>query len=133
MCDTSLEGTHKGMPLHICPMEIKNVHAELAAHPEGSFLNVVAFNGSHVGACNITGVSPVWEMHPDTDEWFYILEGEFEMTLLDGETPQHVVVEAGSTFVVPKGIWHKPGAPKGSKFMYLTPGQTLHSDDPRED
>ncbi len=114
-------------------MEVKNVAAELAANPEGSFLNLVAFNGSHVGACSITGVSPVWEMHPDTDEWFYILEGEFEMTLLDGETPTCVVAEAGSTFVVPKGIWHKPGAPKGSKFMYLTPGETLHSDkeDPR--
>lgn len=115
-------------------MEIKNVAAELAAHPEGSFLDVVPFNGGHIGACSITGVSPVWEMHPDTDEWFYILEGEFEMTLLTGETPQHVVVEAGSTFVVPKGVWHKPGASKGSKFMYLTPGQTLHSekDDPRD-
>lgn len=97
-------------------------------------MDIVPFNGSNIGACSITGVSPVWEMHPDTDEWFYILEGEFEMTLLDGETHQHVVVEAGSTFVVPKGIWHKPGAPKGSKFMYLTPGQTLHSekDDPRD-
>ncbi|MEL6232390.1 MAG: cupin domain-containing protein [Cyanobacteria bacterium J06627_3] len=115
-------------------MEVKNVTAELAAHPEGSFLDIVPFNGNHIGACSITGASPVWEMHPDTDEWFYILEGEFEMTLLTGENPQHVVAEAGSTFVVPKGIWHKPGAPKGSKFMYLTPGQTLHSDqdDPRD-
>ncbi|NEQ55852.1 MAG: cupin domain-containing protein [Leptolyngbya sp. SIO3F4] len=114
-------------------MEVKNVAAELATNPDGSFLNIVPFNGNHIGACSITGVSPVWEMHPDTDEWFYILEGEFEMTLLSGETPQHIVAEAGSTFVVPKGIWHKPGAPKGSKFMYLTPGQTLHSDqdDPR--
>ena len=114
-------------------MEIKNIYAQLAAQPEGSFLDVVAFNGSHVSACSITGVSPVWEMHPDTDEWFYILEGEFEITLLEGEIPQHVVAEAGSTFVVPKGIWHKPGAPRGSKFMYFTPGQTLHSDqdDPR--
>lgn len=115
-------------------MEVKNVAAELAAHPEGSFLNVVPFNGSHIGACSITGVSPVWEMHPNTDEWFYILEGEFEITLLNGDTPQRVVVEAGATFVVPQGIWHKPGAPKGSKFMYFTPGQTLHSDqdDPRK-
>ena len=114
-------------------MEVKNVAAELAAHPEGSFLNVVPFNGSHIGACSITGVSPVWEMHPDTDEWFYILEGEFEMTLLTGEIPEQIVAVAGSTFVVPKGIWHKPGAPKEAKFMYLTPGQTLHSDqdDPR--
>ena len=115
-------------------MKIKDVGSELAANPEGSFLNLVAFNGSHVGACSITGVSPIWEMHPDTDEWFYILDGEFEMTLLDEETPTQVIAEAGSTFVVPKGIWHKPGAPKGSKFMYITPGQTLHSDrdDPRK-
>ncbi|MEM9264325.1 MAG: cupin domain-containing protein [Cyanobacteria bacterium P01_F01_bin.13] len=112
-------------------MDVKNVYSELAANPEGSFLNLVAFNGSHVGPCSITGVSPVWEMHPDTDEWLYILEGEFGMTLLDGETPQHVVAVAGSTFVVPKGIWHKLGAPKGSKFIYLTPGQMLHSEDPR--
>lgn len=114
-------------------MEVKNVYAELAASPDGSFLNVLAFNDSHMSACSITGISPVWEMHPDTDEWFYILEGEFEMTLLNGATPQHVVAAAGSIFVVPKGVWHKPGAPKGAKFMYFTPGQTLHSeqDDPR--
>lgn len=111
-------------------MDIKNVTAELAAHGDGSFLDIVPFNGSHVGACSITGVSPVWEMHPDTDEWFYIIEGEFEITLLAGETPQQFVAKAGSTFVVPKGIWHKPGAPQGAKFMYFTPGQTLHSDDP---
>ncbi|MEM6254319.1 MAG: cupin domain-containing protein [Cyanobacteria bacterium P01_D01_bin.156] len=114
-------------------MEPKNVYTELAAHPEGSFLDIVAFNDSNLGACSITGVSPVWEMHPDTDEWFYILEGEFEMTLLEGEEPQHFKAEAGSTFVIPKGIWHKPGAPEGCKFIYFTPGQTLHSDkdDPR--
>ena len=115
------------------PMEVKNVYSELAASPDGSFLDIVAFNGSNLGACSITGVSPVWEMHPDTDELFYILEGKFEITLLDGDTPKHLTATAGSTFVVPKGIWHKPGAPSGSKFIYLTPGHTLHSDkeDPR--
>lgn len=117
-------------------MEVKNVYSELAANPDGSFLDIVAFNGSHVCGCSITGVSPVWEMHPNTDEWFYILEGQFEITLLDGETPKHkhIVAKAGSTFVVPQGVWHKPGAPNGAKFLYLTPGQTLHSDqeDPRQ-
>ena len=95
---------------------------------------MVQFNGGTVGACSITGTSPVWEMHPDTDEFFYILEGEFEITLLSGEDPEHFIASAGSTFVVPKGIWHKPAAPVGSKFIYLTPGTTLHSEaiGPRE-
>lgn len=114
-------------------MEVINVLSELASNPPETFLNLAQFNGSGVGACDITGTSPVWEMHPDTDEFFFILEGEFEMTLLTGDTPLHVVVPAGSIFVVPQGIWHKPSAPKGSKFMYLTPGTSLHSEeeDPR--
>ena len=114
-------------------MELKNVLTELAANPPSSFLNLVQFNGHAFGSCDITGSSPVWEMHPDTDEFFYIIEGEFEMTLLSGDEPEHCVAPAGSVFVVPKGIWHKPAAPNGSKFLYFTPGQTLHSeaDDPR--
>lgn len=115
-------------------MIVKNVFAELAANPEGAFLDMVSLNGSPVGACSIEGESPVWEMHPDTEEFFYILDGEFELTLLDGDEPSHVVAPAGSTFVVPQGIWHKPAAPNGAKFIYLTPGTSLHSDaeDPRD-
>ncbi len=114
-------------------MEVLDVKQQLARHPEGTFINLLAFNDAHFGACDVSGVSPVWEMHPDTDEFFYILEGQFEMELLDGETSSKHVADAGSMFVVPKGIWHKPGAPGGCKFIHLTPGESLHSeaDDPR--
>ncbi|PZD72145.1 hypothetical protein C1752_04014 [Acaryochloris thomasi RCC1774] len=116
-------------------MEIKNIRSELAVNPAGSFLNIASFNGSIVGACGITGISPVWEMHPDTDEFFYIIEGEFEVTLMQGAEPEHFVAPAGSSFVIPKGVWHKPAAPSGAKFIYLTPGTTLHSEaeDSRQD
>ena len=115
-------------------MEVKNILAELAASPEGTFLDTVDFNGSSFGACRITGVSPVWEMHPDTDEFFYIIDGEFEITLLEECGPSHHRAPAGSAFVVPKGLWHKPGAPNGARFIYFTPGTSLHSEaeDPRE-
>ena len=114
-------------------MDVLNVKQELAKHPEGTFLNLLSFNDDHIGACDVTGVSPVWEMHPDTDEFFFILEGQFEMILLDGKVPSTYVADAGSGFVVPRGIWHKPGAPRGCKFIHLTPGESLHSDadDPR--
>ena len=111
-----------------------DVDALLAAHPQGSFLDVVKFNGHSVGACDITGVSPVWEMHPDTDELFYVLDGEFEITVLTESDEEHHVLQKGQCFVVRKGCWHKPGAPGGARFLYLTPGETLHSEaeDPRQ-
>ncbi len=115
-------------------MNVTDVRKLLAEHPEGSFLDLASFNGTNFGACEVTGVSPGWEMHPDTDEFFYVIEGTVEITLLEDE-PRLYVAPAGSTFVVPTGIWHKPGAPEGAKFLYFTPGQSLYSEseDPRDD
>lgn len=115
-------------------MDITDILSLLKEHPEGSFLNFASFNGKSFGTCSITGVSPVWEMHPDTEEFFYVLEGEIEMILLEGDSPNHYIASAGSAFVVPQGMWHKPAAPNGAKFIYYTPGQSLHCerDDPRE-
>ena len=114
-------------------MDIVDVAALLDSHPQGSFLSLCDFNEHSFGVCDITGESPVWEMHPDTDEFFLILEGYFEVSLLDGDEPSTYTIGAGSTFVVPKGVWHKPAAPDGCKFVYMTPGSSLHSDaaDPR--
>ena len=64
-------------------LEIKNILAELDKHLEGTFLNLIKFNDSTIGACNISGESPIWEMHPDTDELFHIIEGEVQFTLLE--------------------------------------------------
>ena len=119
--------------LEVLQMEVIDINDALSKHPEGTFLDLLAFNDAHFGACDITGVSPVWEMHPDTDEFFFILQGRFEMVLLDGESSSQHVIDAGSCFVVPKGIWHKPGAPDGCQFIHFTPGESLHSEavDPR--
>lgn len=115
-------------------MNVTDVLGLLAGKPEGSFLDFSQFNGRSFGTCCFTGVSPGWEMHPDTDEFFYVIEGTVEITLLE-DIPQLYVAPAGSSFVVPRGIWHKPGAPEGAKFIYFTPGQSLYSEseDPRTD
>ena len=94
-------------------MKIVDVIEELSKHPEGSFLNLLDFNDHHFGACDIKGESPFWEMHPETDEFFLVLDGRFEITLLDGDTPSSHTIERGSSFVVPAGLWHKPAAPEG--------------------
>jgi len=61
--------------------------------------------------------------------------GCVEIKLLEGDQPVHYSAAAGTSYVVPKGIWHKHGAPEGATFIYFTPGQSLHSDskDPRTD
>lgn len=114
-------------------MQITHVEELLNAHDDGAFLDVAKFNHHAFGTCRISGASPYWEMHPDTDEFFYVVDGMLEFTLLldDGPCVKHV--PAGSVAVVPKGIWHRPGAPNGASFLYMTPGETLHSDkeDPR--
>jgi len=114
-------------------LNIVQIEQELSQEPEGSFLSLVNLNEHSLGACTVTGVSPVWEMHPDTEELFVVLKGEMEMILLENDGPQSYRAPAGSTFVVPQGIWHKPGAPSGATFLFMTPGQSLHSEaeDPR--
>jgi len=108
-------------------MEITDVHGLLTEHPEGSFLEFSRFNGRPFGACDFTGVASGWEMHPDTDEFFYVVSGCVEITLLEQAGPKHYVAPAGTSFVVPRGIWHRPGAPKGATFIFFTPGQSLYS------
>lgn len=128
MARTRLKGNKK------MKLESKNILTELSKHPEGTFLSLIDFNSKSFGACSISGESPVWEMHPDTDEMFYVLEGELEIVLLLESGESKVTIESGSVFVIPQSIWHKPMAPNGVKFMHFTPGQSLHSDadDPRK-
>jgi mannose-6-phosphate isomerase-like protein (cupin superfamily) len=111
-------------------MKATDVLTELAKHPQATFLDLAKFNNSTIGGCDIQGESPVWEMHPDTDEFFYVIEGEIQFTLLTQEGEVHRSASAGSVLVMPRGVWHKPASSSGVKFIYMTPGKTLHSEAP---
>ena len=65
----------------------------------------------------------VWHDHPDTDETFFVLEGELRIDFRDGA----VVVCAGEIFVVPKGVEHKPFAAKEVKMMLIEPRGVLNT------
>ena len=47
----------------------------------------------------------VWHSHVDTDELFYVLNGNLTTQL---ENAQDVELEKGDMFVVPRGLRHKP-------------------------
>jgi mannose-6-phosphate isomerase-like protein (cupin superfamily) len=71
----------------------------------------------------------VWHVHADTDEFFLVLDGQFDVALRDADGREHVVsLRAGDVFVVPKGTEHKPSSPGGSILMF-EPAQTLSTGD----
>ena len=50
----------------------------------------------------------IWHAHPDTDEFFYILNGSLTIEI-EGETGREdVVLGKGELFVVPRGKRHRP-------------------------
>jgi mannose-6-phosphate isomerase-like protein (cupin superfamily) len=61
----------------------------------------------------------VWHVHDDTDEFFLVLDGQFEVTVRDSAgTETTVLLREGDTFVVPRGTEHKPSSSGGSILMF---------------
>ena len=71
----------------------------------------------------------VWHVHADTDEFFLVLDGQFEVALRDAEgTETSVVLQQGDVFVVPKGTEHKPSSSGGSILMFEPTGTLTTGD-----
>ncbi len=63
----------------------------------------------------------IWHTHEHTDEFFLVLDGEFEIALRD----RVVVLRAGEVFTVPRGVEHKPSSPRGASILMFEPTGTL--------
>jgi mannose-6-phosphate isomerase-like protein (cupin superfamily) len=65
----------------------------------------------------------VWHVHEDTDEFFLVLGGRFDVALRNAEGQESTVsLVEGDTFVVPKGTEHKPSSSGGSILMFEPSG-----------
>ena len=70
----------------------------------------------------------LWHSHPETDDFFLVLEGELDIELRD----RTVTLMAGELFVVPKGVEHHPAARKGEvKLLLVEPRGTPNTGDQR--
>ena len=67
----------------------------------------------------------VWHDHPDTDEAFVVLEGEFRIAFRDGE----VTICVGEMYVNPKGKEHKLYAEKEAKVLLIEPKGVVNTGD----
>lgn len=71
----------------------------------------------------------VWHVHDDTDEFFLVLDGRFDIAMREADGSERtVVLEKGDVFVVPRGVEHKPTSPGGSILMFEPTGTSSTGD-----
>jgi mannose-6-phosphate isomerase-like protein (cupin superfamily) len=86
-------------------------------------------DGYTIGAIPyLDGASPhAGEVHPDGDEFLYVVSGAIEVVLDDGDergagTETKVLLRAGDAYVVPRGVWHVLETVEPSYLVHVTPG-----------
>jgi mannose-6-phosphate isomerase-like protein (cupin superfamily) len=67
----------------------------------------------------------VWHAHPDTDDFFLVLEGRLTIQLRKGD----VELGAGELFVVPRGVEHCPRADEEAHVLLIEPRGTANTGD----
>jgi mannose-6-phosphate isomerase-like protein (cupin superfamily) len=71
----------------------------------------------------------VWHTHDTTDEFFLVLDGQFDVALREPDgSVRTVSLRSGDTFVVPRGVEHKPSSPGGSILMFEPSGTSTTGD-----
>jgi mannose-6-phosphate isomerase-like protein (cupin superfamily) len=93
---------------------------------------VASVNDYDVRIAKVAG-DHLWHVHEDTDEFFLVLDGEFQISLREPEGERTVTLRKGSIFTVPRGTEHKPSAPDGASILMLEPTGTSSVGDRHED
>ena len=97
-----------------------NLTAKLAEFSElWSPKIVTQFNGNDVMVVKINGEF-VWHSHPETDDFFLVLQGQVTIQLRDG----NVVLNPGELYVVPKGVEHCPMSSDEAHLLLIEPAGT---------
>ena len=71
----------------------------------------------------------IWHVHEETDEFFLVIEGRFDIAMRDEHGVETAVsLREGDLYVVPKGTEHKPSSPGGSILMFEPSGTSSTGD-----
>jgi len=65
----------------------------------------------------------IWHAHEDTDETFFVVDGEMEIALRD----KTLRLKANDLVVIPKGVEHKPKSIGECRLMLIEPAGTLNT------
>jgi mannose-6-phosphate isomerase-like protein (cupin superfamily) len=74
----------------------------------------------------------LWHVHDDTDEFFLVLDGQFDIAMRDAQGAEtRVVLRKGEIFVVPRGVVHMPSS-SGADILMFEPKGTVSTGDSHE-
>jgi mannose-6-phosphate isomerase-like protein (cupin superfamily) len=65
---------------------------------------------------------PSWEMHPDADEFVYLLSGEAIVHLELAEGVKTIGLSGAGAVIVPRGVWHTAKILTPSRMLHITRG-----------
>lgn len=82
------------------------------------------FNGHDLMVVKVEGEF-VWHDHPDTDDFFMVLDGEVRIETEEG----NVTLGPGEVYVVPKGVRHRPVADNEAHLLLIEPAGTPNTGD----
>ncbi len=105
------------------PINLADKLAKFSTHWDP---HVVAdYNENEIMVVKFQGEFP-FHQHENTDDFFYVLEGEMIMDI-EGQPSQ--TVTTGELFVVPKGVVHRPRAENEVKVLLIEPRGEPNSGD----
>jgi mannose-6-phosphate isomerase-like protein (cupin superfamily) len=120
----------------------------VAAAAEGPWQPRIAvrFNGFDAKVARFEGEF-AWHVHEDVDEFFLVLDGAVTIMVRErvgsnnsgGDGSDGEMVERGvelgphDTFVVPRGVEHKPVSPGGASVLMVEPAGTVNVGDRHEE
>lgn len=86
---------------------------------------VARYNDNDVRIVKVAGEF-VWHAHPETDDFFLVLDGVLDIELRD----RTVTLGPGELFVVPRGVEHRPVARHGEvRLIVIEPSGTPNTGD----
>lgn len=114
---------HSYNPVSVAQLRDPFDFHEFAKFNDGSF---AVFRGDNVEKSD-------WEIHRDTDEFLFVLQGSVTVEILTDNDSLDLPLTAGQFAIVPRGLWHRHRDIVNLVEMYLTPGESEQSDadDPR--
>jgi mannose-6-phosphate isomerase-like protein (cupin superfamily) len=65
----------------------------------------------------------VWHNHPETDEAFIVIDGDFQIDLRN----RTLHMTRGDMVIIPRGIEHKPYAERECKILLIEPEGTINT------
>lgn len=103
-----------------------NLADKLALFAERWSPRIVAyFNAHEVMVAKLEGAFP-WHAHPDTDDFFLVLDGHVRIETEQG----NVELDAGELYIVPQGMLHRPVAEREAHVLLIEKAGTPNTGDP---